>query len=94
MEHSIGKTLRCALEQHKNQISIENINFSILSSFSVKSVNNRKFRMEFREDRRKKAFEENLEKIREHNELFKRGKYSFKLSPNNLADLTPQSTLR
>jgi cathepsin L len=50
--------------------------------------------MEFREDRRKKAFEENLEKIREHNEMYKKGKYSFKLSPNNLADLTPQQYLQ
>lgn len=50
--------------------------------------------MEFREDRRKKAFEENLEKIRKHNEEYKNGKHSFKLSPNNLADLTNQQYLR
>lgn len=50
--------------------------------------------MEFREDRRRKAFEENLEKIRKHNEAYKNGTYSFKLSPNNLADLTNQQYLR
>lgn len=50
--------------------------------------------MEFREDRRRKAFEENLDKIRKHNEEFKNGKHSFKLSPNILADLTNQQYLR
>lgn len=50
--------------------------------------------MEFREDRRRKAFEDNLEKIRKHNEEYKNGRYSFKLSPNNLADLTNQQYLR
>lgn len=50
--------------------------------------------MEFREDRRRKAFNDNLEKIREHNEQYKRGKYSFKLSPNNLADLSNEVYLR
>lgn len=50
--------------------------------------------MEFREDRRRKAFEENLEKIRKHNEAYKNGTYSFKLSPNNLADLTNLQYLR
>jgi cathepsin L len=50
--------------------------------------------MEFREDRRRKAFEENLAKIRAHNEAYKEGKYSFKLSPNNLADLSNQQYLR
>jgi Papain family cysteine protease/Cathepsin propeptide inhibitor domain (I29) len=50
--------------------------------------------MEFREDRRRKAFEDNLEKIRKHNEAYKNGTYSFKLSPNNLADLTNQQYLR
>lgn len=50
--------------------------------------------MEFREDRRKKAFEANLEKIREHNEAYEKGEYSFTLSPNNLADLTPQQYLQ
>lgn len=50
--------------------------------------------MEFREDRRKKAFEDNLEKIRQHNEEYKHGKHSFKLSPNNMADLTNQQYLR
>lgn len=50
--------------------------------------------MEFREDRRRKAFEENLEIIREHNEKFNEGKYSFKLSRNNLADLSNQQYLR
>lgn len=50
--------------------------------------------MEFREDRRKKAFEQNLDKIRKHNEAYKQGEYSFKLSPNNLADLTNQQYLR
>lgn len=50
--------------------------------------------MEFREDRRRKAFEENLEKIRMHNEAYKNGTYSFMLSPNNLADLTNQQYLR
>lgn len=50
--------------------------------------------MEFREDRRKKAFEENLEKIRKHNEEFNNGKHSFKLRPNILADLSNQQYLR
>jgi C1A family cysteine protease len=50
--------------------------------------------MEFREDRRRKAFQDNLEKIRKHNEAYKNGTYSFKLSPNNLADLTNQQYLR
>lgn len=50
--------------------------------------------MEFREDRRKKAFRENLEKICSHNEAYKEGKYSFKLSTNNLADLSNQQYLR
>lgn len=50
--------------------------------------------MEFREDRRRKAFEDNLEKIRQHNEAYNKGRYSFKLSPNNLADLTNQQYLR
>ena len=50
--------------------------------------------MEFREDRRKRAFQENLEKIRKHNEEYKNGRHSFKLSPNNLADLTNQQYLR
>lgn len=50
--------------------------------------------MEFREDRRRKAFEENLEIIRHHNEQFKQGKYSFKLSRNDLADLSNQQYLR
>lgn len=50
--------------------------------------------MEFREDRRRKAFQDNLEKIRKHNEEYKNGRYSFKLSPNNLADLTNQQYLR
>lgn len=50
--------------------------------------------MEFREDRRRKAFEENMEKIKQHNEEYKDGKHSFKLSPNNLADLTNQQYLR
>lgn len=50
--------------------------------------------MEFREDRRKKAFQENLKKIQQHNEGYNKGKYSFKLSPNNLADLTNQQYLR
>lgn len=50
--------------------------------------------MEFREDRRRRAFEENLEKIRMHNEAYKNGTYSFMLSPNNLADLTNQQYLR
>lgn len=50
--------------------------------------------MEFREDRRRKAFEDNLEKIRKHNEEFKNGKHSYKLSPNSLADLTNQQYLR
>lgn len=49
--------------------------------------------MEFREDRRRRAFHENLEKIREHNEAYREGKYSFKLSPNNLADLSNQQYL-
>lgn len=50
--------------------------------------------MEFREDRRRKAFEDNLEKIRKHNEAYKKGEFTFKLSPNNLADLTNQQYLR
>lgn len=50
--------------------------------------------MEFREERRKKAFRENLEKIRKHNEEYNNGKHSFKLSPNSLADLTNQQYLR
>jgi cathepsin L len=50
--------------------------------------------MEFREDRRRRAFHENLEKIREHNEAFKKGKYSFKLSPNSLADLSNNQYLK
>jgi len=50
--------------------------------------------MEFREDRRRKAFEENLEIIRQHNEQFKQGKYSFKLTRNDLADLSNQQYLR
>lgn len=50
--------------------------------------------MEFREDRRKKAFQENIEKIRQHNEEYEKGKHSFKLSPNSLADLTNQQYLR
>jgi cathepsin L len=50
--------------------------------------------MEFREDRRRKAYMENLEKIRAHNEAYKEGKYSFKLSTNNLADLSNQQYLR
>lgn len=44
--------------------------------------------MEFREDRRRKAFEENLVLIEQHNEEFHKGHYSFKLSPNSLADLS------
>ena len=50
--------------------------------------------MEFREERRKKAYEENCEKIRKHNEAYQKGRYSFKLSPNDLADLTNQQYLR
>lgn len=50
--------------------------------------------MEFREDRRRRAFNENLEKIREHNSLYEEGKYSFKLSTNNLADLSNHQYLR
>lgn len=61
---------------------------------TFQTENNRTFRMEFREDRRKKAFEENLAKIEEHNKAFEKGKYSFKLSPNHLADLTPQQYLQ
>lgn len=59
-----------------------------------KALYNKTFRMEFREDRRRKAFEENLEKIRKHNEAYENGRYSFKLRPNNLADLTNQQYLR
>lgn len=55
---------------------------------------NKTFRMEFREDRRRKAYEDNLRKIRQHNDAYDKGKYSFKLSPNNLADLTNQQYLR
>lgn len=50
--------------------------------------------MEFREDRRKKAFQDNLAKIKEHNEQYEKGKYSFKLAPNNLADLSNEVYLR
>lgn len=50
--------------------------------------------MEFRENRRKKAFKDNLEKIRTHNEEYNKGEHSFKLSPNNMADLTNQQYLR
>lgn len=60
----------------------------------TQALNNKTFQMEFREDRRRKAFEENLEKIRLHNEAAKKGAYSFTLSPNNLADLTNQQYLR
>lgn len=50
--------------------------------------------MEFREDRRRKAFQDNLENIRKHNKEYENGRYSFKLSPNSLADLTNQQYLR
>lgn len=50
--------------------------------------------MEFREDRRRKAYEENLERIKQHNEEYNNGKTSFKLAPNSLADLTNQQYLR
>lgn len=50
--------------------------------------------MEFRENRGRKAFEENLQAIQKHNELFDKGKYSFKLSPNSLADLTNTQYLK
>lgn len=60
----------------------------------IQALYNKSFRMEFREDRRRKAYEENLEKIRKHNKEFESGKTSFKLAPNNLADLTNQQYLR
>ena len=60
----------------------------------IQALYNKSFRMEFREDRRKKAFEENLDAIRKHNEEFEKGKTSFKLSSNSLADLTNQQYLR
>lgn len=50
--------------------------------------------MEFREDRRRKAFEENFEKVKKHNEEYNAGKHSFKLRTNNLADLSSQQYLR
>lgn len=50
--------------------------------------------MEFRETRRKTAYEENLEKIRQHNEEFQKGEHTFKLSSNSLADLSNQQYLR
>lgn len=65
-----------------------------LHFFRLQGLFNKNFQMEFREDRRRKAFEENMEKIRQHNEEFRNGKHSFKLSPNDLADLSNQQYLR
>lgn len=50
--------------------------------------------MEFREDRHKSAWEENLEAIAKHNSLADKGQYSFKLSMNDFADLTNSQYLK
>lgn len=50
--------------------------------------------MKYREDRRKKAFHDNLEKIREVNEKYEKGACSFKCSTNDLADLSNEVYLR
>jgi cathepsin L len=50
--------------------------------------------MEFRENRHRTAFEENLAEIQKHNQLFEKGVYSFKLSPNSFADLSNTQYLK
>jgi cathepsin L len=50
--------------------------------------------MEFREERSRKAFKENLETITQHNEAFQNGQASYKLAVNHLADLNNLLYLR
>lgn len=50
--------------------------------------------MEFREERRRKAFEENCRLIERHNAAFRDGQYSFQISPNPLADLSNSQYLK
>jgi C1A family cysteine protease len=89
-----GKIIRL-IEWFLTTKNVKKRKFSTLTIIHVfKALYNKTFRMEFREDRRRKAFEENLEKIRMHNEAYKNGTYSFKLSPNDLADLTNNQYLR
>ncbi|CRK94177.1 CLUMA_CG007693, isoform A [Clunio marinus] len=52
------------------------------------------FSVSYREERHKKAFQENLDEIVKHNEAFKNGSSSFKISSNSLADLSNQQYLK
>lgn len=46
------------------------------------------------EKRARIAYEENMKYIKEHNEAAQKGKYSFEIRANNLADLTQSSYLK
>lgn len=55
---------------------------------------NKTYTHPFIEERCRKAYLENCERIRYHNELAKNGTYDFELRANNLADLSPDQYMR
>ncbi|KAG5669353.1 hypothetical protein PVAND_017241 [Polypedilum vanderplanki] len=82
-------------------VVFSNLNFKVKSNEDFnqkweeyKNHYNKSFKMEFREERCRRAFKENLDTISQHNEAFDNGKASFKLGVNHLADLSNLHYLR
>lgn len=46
--------------------------------------------MDYREQRRQKAFEKNLDEIQRHNNAFEQGESTFKMRTTSMSDLEPQ----
>lgn len=55
---------------------------------------NKSYEHEYHEERSRKAYEKNVQLIREHNEAAQAGKYSFELRANTFADLTPTQYMK
>ena len=65
------------------------VEISALSWVDWKIKFNKTYISKAEESLRKFVYEENLENIAQHNELFENGVVSYKMSPNKFSDMTP-----
>ncbi|XP_011194246.1 procathepsin L [Zeugodacus cucurbitae] len=73
----------------------QNVKLTEYNSFSeFKHAVNKSYMHTFDEFRSKKAFEENSNVVRQHNELFQKGERSYRLRTNIMADMNNVSYLR
>ncbi|XP_036229944.2 cathepsin K isoform X1 [Bactrocera oleae] len=73
----------------------QNIYVTEYTSFSeYKSAVNKSYMHTFDEFRSKRAFEENVNIVRQHNKLFEKGERSYRLRTNIMADMNGESYLR